>query len=128
MSVPRDYGLYSIALKEVYKLLDEKLLLLPDHDDFYHKEAFRLHDKYTTDNGPAIIACAQTEDTIAIVSPAYLEENQLKVFEIFFKNERDFEDDEKEDPKKVIVFSERDYEILSSLLGNKPVDIELVRA
>ena len=79
---------------------------------------YELDSRYSTDDGPAMIAVARIGDRHALYAPEYLTEKQLVIFE-FFLRDADSND-------HLVVFSQRDYDAVKKYLYGKDVDVKTI--
>lgn len=62
-------------------------------------------DKYSSENGPAIVAIAKFGDVYAMMTPMYLTEKQMVVWEFVLRM--------MEEKDEIVVFSQRDFDVIS---------------
>ena len=102
---------YQDAFNRLESLIDHLLGKEPEEEYIYE-----LDSRYSTDDGPAMIAVAIIGDSHAVYAPKYLTDKQLVIFEHFLRK-ADSND-------HLIVFSQRDYEAVKKYLYSKEVDVK----
>ena len=102
---------YQDAFNRLESLISHLLGKEPEEEYIYE-----LDSRYSTDDGPAMLAVAIIGDSHAVYAPKYLTEEQLVIFE-FFLRKADSND-------HLIVFSQRDYEAVKKYLRGKEVDVK----
>ena len=102
--------------QDAFNRLESLIIPLLNGKEAEKEFIYELDHRYITDDGPAIIAVAQIDNSLALYAPEYLNEYQLVIFE-FFLRAADSKDE-------LIVFSQRDYDTIQRYLYGKEVDIK----
>lgn len=102
--------------QDAFERLESLSALLLNGNEPENEFIFELDHRYSTDDGPAMIAVAKIADYHALYAPEYLSEKQLVIFE-FFLREADSND-------HLVVFSQRDYDAVKKYLYDKEVDVK----
>ena len=103
---------YQDVLDRLDSLIAPLLNGAEPEDEFLYK----LDSRYSTSDGPAMIAVAHIGDKCALYAPEYLSENQLVIFEYLL---RDVDSND-----HLVVFSQRDYDVVQKYLYGKEVDVK----
>ena len=102
--------------QDAFNRLESLIAPLLNNKEPEEEFIYELDSKYSTEDGPSMLAVAIIGDTCALYAPEYLSEKQLVIFE-FFLRKADSND-------HLVVFSQRDYDAVQKYLYGKEVDVK----